>query len=104
MGERGRRRQGIYLRLTPTGIDVANMDFETKGTGAFTRYLDHIEDQANKRGLRTVKVENIFNDRLIPFLEKRGYVLDRGDPPSMTKRIVPTTPQGCIDIDRYYGQ
>jgi hypothetical protein len=104
MGERARRRPWNLSAADADGIDVANMDFETKGTGAFTRYLDHIEGQANTRGLRTVKVENIFNDRLIPFLEKRGYVLDRGDPPSMTKRIIPITLKGYIDIDKYYGR
>lgn len=94
--------QGIYMRMRPTGIDVANVSFETTGTGAFARYLDHIEAQAAQRGLQDVTVENIFNERLVPFLEKRGFVMRGGDPPSMIKRIVPKTGEGFIDIDRYY--
>lgn len=95
--------QGIYMRMRPDGIDVANVSFETTGTGAFTRYLDHIEAQAAQRGLGDVTVENIFNERLIPFLEKRGFTLRGGDPPSMVKRIIPATGEGFIDIDKYYG-
>jgi hypothetical protein len=35
--------QGIYMRLNLGGIEIANLDFGQKGTGAFARYLDHIE-------------------------------------------------------------
>jgi hypothetical protein len=42
---------------------------------------------------------------LIPFFRNRGYEMQRGsNPPVMVKRIIPTTPEGYIDIDRYYGQ
>lgn len=96
--------QGIYMRLRPNGLDIANVSFEQQGTGAFTRYLDHIEAEAERRGLKEITMENIFNPRLIPFFEKRGYVLRGGDPPSMIKRIVPIDPKtGGIDIARYYG-
>jgi hypothetical protein len=97
--------QGIYMRLNPGGIEIANLDFEQKGTGAFVRYLDHIEAEAQRRELHRVTAENIFNPRLIPFFEKRGYQMQRGsNPPTMVKQIIPTTPEGYIDIDRYYGR
>ena len=79
---------GLYLRVGPRGIDVANVDFDQKGTGAFTRYLDQIEREAAARQLPAVRVENILNERLIPFLEKRGYLTEFnpfGGPPSMYK-------------------
>lgn len=96
--------QGIYMRMRPNGIDIANLSFETQGTGAFTRYLNHIEAEAERRGLKEITMENIFNPRLIPYFEKRGYVMRGGDPPSMIKRIVPIDPKtGGIDIARYYG-
>jgi GNAT superfamily N-acetyltransferase len=96
--------QGLYVRVNRGGVEIANADFEKKGTGAFTRYLDHIEKEAERLGLRSVTMENIFNERLIPFYQKRGYEMQHsyGGPPIMVKRIIPTTPEGYIDIDRYY--
>jgi hypothetical protein len=97
--------QGIYMRLNPGGIDIANLDFAERGSGAFTRYLDHIEAEAERRGLPRVTAENIFNERLIPFFRSRGYEMQRGsNPPVMVKQIIPTTPEGYIDIGRYYGR
>lgn len=89
---------GMYLRLRREGanrlVDIANLDFEKKGTGAFTHYLEHIENEAQRRGLQGVRVENIFNKRLPQFLENRGYMRE-GDPfsdpetPSMRKTFEP---------------
>lgn len=72
---------GIYLRLKREGekrlVDVANLDFERRGTGAFSHYLDHIESESQRRGWHGVRVENILNDRLPGFLERRGYVKEQ---------------------------
>lgn len=70
--------QGMYLQLYREGakrlINIGNLDFEKRGTGAFSHYLDHIEREAAARGLNGVRVDQIYNKRLIPFLQKRGYV------------------------------
>lgn len=91
---------GMYLRISrqPGGkrlIDVANVDFMRKGTGAFTHYLAHLEREAHARGLHGVRVENIFNDRLPAFLEQRGYTREEdlfGGPPSMRREKDPSLP------------
>lgn len=77
-------RQSRHPRLGPV-LDVANIDFETKGTGAFTKYLSHIEDQVkNNDKFNGIRVENIFNKRLESFLERKGFVKDgMSDPPTM---------------------
>jgi len=100
---------GLYLRLRHEGntrlVDIANLDFDKRGSGAFTHYLDHIEREVERRGLNGVRVENIQNERLIPFLEKRGYAkepdLGFGGPPSYRKdRSLPRytdLPDGTFD-------
>ena len=73
----------IYVRVTkhylPNGevvktIDLASIEVEEehRGSGVFTKKLEEIELLASERGF-TVYVESILNERLIPFLEKRGY-------------------------------
>ena len=65
---------GIYLRRDPFGtFQIANVSLEQQGTGAFTAYLQHIEEEAARLGSGRIEVENIFNKRLIPFLERNGY-------------------------------
>lgn len=80
----------MYLRrgMQPGGIrtiDMANVDFEQKGTGAFTKYLGHLEQRMGEApNLDAVVVESIFNPMLIPFLKRRGYSRIEGQsgPPS----------------------
>lgn len=67
--ESGESGQGAYLRNErgPDGsriLTIANLRFEDKGTGAFTAYLNHLEQEAAKRGYSGVKVENLENHRL----------------------------------------
>lgn len=71
----------MYLRQHNGTIDVANLDFETKGTGAFSQYLRHLEDAVLEGKAKTIRVENIYNDRLISFLENRGYVREGSSTP-----------------------
>lgn len=70
--------RGIYARWNSHSrqLDVANVDFDNRGTGAFTAYLDHMEQWAADNGARRVVIENIVNDRLKPFAEKRGYRIE----------------------------
>lgn len=69
----------IHTEWNPASreLNIHNVNFESKGTGAFTEYLDHIEQVAKQGGASKVKMESIGNDRLIPFLEKRGYEINR---------------------------
>lgn len=66
----------IYLRQRPGQLDIANIlfDEDKRGTGAFTRYLAEIEAEAKDKGFKTIKVENVENPRLGPFLERQGYI------------------------------
>src|SRR5262249_12641958 len=82
----------MYLRIgrrpqLGKTLEIASLNFETKGTGAFTSYLQHMEDRLLESSkLEAIYVENIFNERLISFLERRGYVKEggfMGTPPSM---------------------
>lgn len=86
---------GLYMRLRREGdqrlVDLANLDFERRGTGAFRHYLDHIEREAVRRGLDGVRVENIMNKRLPDFLQRRGYVKEDNlfdDPETPSMRIM----------------
>lgn len=62
----------IYVRR-PTGFshdadyELASMEADVPGNGALTSFLEMNEKSAS------FYVENILNDRLIPFFEKRGY-------------------------------
>lgn len=75
--------QGVYMRLTPHPkpedkyLQIANVDFDRKGTGAYGHYLQHLEGEAQRRGWKGVQLENVENQRLIPFYEKRGYTRDQ---------------------------
>ena len=70
----------IYLRAGQRPgigktLEVPNVEFneEARGQGAFTRYLDHIEQEAGERGFDAVYAEQLFNTRLEKFLRGRGY-------------------------------
>jgi hypothetical protein len=89
---------GMYMRLRREGdrrlVDIANLDFEKKSSGAFGHYLQHIENEAQRRGLHGVRVENIMNERLPKFLEGRGYMREQEyasnpEMPSMRKTFEP---------------
>jgi len=85
-------RQGT-LRM-PSRLTIANVNFDEamRGAGAFTAYFQHIEELAREKGIDEIHLENIENDRLIPFYERRGYAIkndlwDAGLSPSMVKTI-----------------
>lgn len=69
------REPGIELyvrRSLPsrgTDFDLANMNANPPGVGALTRFLDKYEPQY------TFYIENIHNERLIPYFKRRGYVI-----------------------------
>lgn len=58
------KRLGIY-----STIDLANITAHRPGKGALTSFLDRFEKD------HIFYVENIFNDRLVPYLERRGYII-----------------------------
>jgi hypothetical protein len=66
-------------------FDVANIEvMAEKGKGVFTEWLGIAEHQARLLGYDAVFVESILEERLIPFLERRGYKHMPGSiPPSM---------------------
>jgi hypothetical protein len=64
----------IYVRKTwrienCDTIDLANITADVPGRGALTKFLDRYEPD------HIFYVENIFNNRLVPYLERRGYVV-----------------------------
>lgn len=59
--------------------DLANMSADEKGRGALTKFLNKYETNYSFR------VENIHNERLIPFLQKRGYEMQDGYSITMIK-------------------
>lgn len=70
----------LYVRISyplfrPAGVDfdLASMEAEEPGRGALTRFLDRYEARHG------FYVENCLNDRLVPYLLRRGYV--RFSPP-----------------------
>lgn len=71
-------------------LDLANMevDEELRGRGAFGRFLERAEKAALAAELEGVWVENVINERLRGFLERRGYGIcgpDREFAPSFSK-------------------
>lgn len=70
----------LYLRQRkdPTFglvLDISNLSFDIRGTGAFTAYLDNMHRQLLTGGkFDAIFVENILNERLVPFFERRGYI------------------------------
>ena len=55
-------------------LDIASIDVEKKGQGVFTSILNIAESLCKIHHVDIIYVESILNPRLIPFLEKRGYV------------------------------
>jgi GNAT superfamily N-acetyltransferase len=87
----------IYLRATkrnelPT-LDVANIsvDGAQRGQGVYTKLLANIEKLAAEAGFKQVYAENVLNEKLIKFYERKGYVvvpnLYKPDYPSMLKSL-----------------
>lgn len=67
-------------------FDVANIEVHPnlRSKGKFTEWLSILEVEAKKNGYDAVFVESILEERLIPFLERRGYQHMPGSiPPSM---------------------
>lgn len=54
-------------------FDFANMNAEVLGQGSLTRFLDKFEPRF------TFRIENILNDRLIPYFQRRGYIITNPD-------------------------
>lgn len=73
---KGPKTLSVYVRRTPNNpywrdhygdFQIANMFTETMGQGALTEFLNELESRYS------IFVENVLNERLIPFLERRGY-------------------------------
>lgn len=69
----------IYLRKTGSNpytncdFDLANMNAKVLGSGSLTKFLDKFEPRF------TFRIENILNDRLVPYFQQRGYVITNPD-------------------------
>ncbi len=69
----------IYLRKTGSNpytncdFDLANMNAKVLGSGSLTRFLDKFEPRF------TFRIENILNDRLVHYFQRRGYVITNLD-------------------------
>jgi hypothetical protein len=70
-----RPRHGDYV--------LANMEATTPGKGALTKFLDTWEPKYQ------FSVEQILNERLIPYFERRGYVYESGKFPGSLCMIGP---------------
>lgn len=57
-------------------LDIANVSCSHPGQGAFTEVLTFLEDtvMAHCNDIYGIYVENLVNERLIHFMEKRGYI------------------------------
>jgi hypothetical protein len=73
----------FYSRYVESTVDydLANLVAVNPGNGALTRFLNRYEP------LYGFRVESILNPRLIPYLERRGYILipPKGPSPSMVR-------------------
>lgn len=56
-------------------LDIANVSVPEPGTGKLGAVLDEAEQAAKRAGIRGVYVENVLNERLWAWLERRGYEL-----------------------------
>ena len=71
-----RKSQRINLhkhnRKTPAVpvFDIANMSASITGTGAFTKFLHHLENLLKSTKFQTIFIENLMNDRLCAFLKR----------------------------------
>ena len=74
----------VYLRLRHNSITIANVSVIVKkrGKGIFTSFLFWCEANSAK-----VIVENVLNNRLAIFLEKRGYVRINNSPASWSNTL-----------------
>lgn len=69
-------RRGFHLigdKITCC-VDLANLQADNPGNGAFTAVLDWLEEHLSTHGGGVVFVESILESRLHPFLESRGYL------------------------------
>ena len=65
-------RKSLYPGID---IDLANLDALNPGNGALTLFLDTYEPDF------TFRVESIHNERLVCYLERRGYTRMKTDSP-----------------------
>lgn len=87
--------QGIYIRMNPRGLEIANVEIESRGTGAYGRYLSHMEQEASRLGIPRITLENISNPRLPDFYARRGYTPVSGnvrDGTLIMQRDIPAQP------------
>ena len=71
--ERGLR---LYVRCSVpfrhTDYDLASVEADKPGSGAFTRFLDQYEP------LYTFYLENVLEPRLVGYYQRRGYTIVEG--------------------------
>lgn len=81
----------LYVRRTPNNpywldhygeIQLANMNAGIMGQGALTEFLNKWESKFN------IYIENVINDRLLGYFERRGYTQVKSYPelPCFLKR------------------
>jgi hypothetical protein len=69
-----------------SSLDIGQITVDPEGQGIGSKLLDIVEEVAIANSYRVVFVENVQNDRWIPGLVKRSYLLyDDLYPPSYIK-------------------
>ncbi|MEG1121238.1 MAG: GNAT family N-acetyltransferase [Citrobacter sp.] len=73
----------VYIRSTRrilNGTEYLTLDFSScsvhpaqEGKGYYAALTDRLQSIADKHGM-ALYAENVLNDKLIPFYEKRGYI------------------------------
>ena len=65
------------VKATPVPVfDIANIETTKQGTGAFTRFLHHLEAVLKSTKLQIIYVENLLNNRLYNFLKRDFNFID----------------------------
>ena len=87
---KGPKTLNLYVRRTPNNpywrnhygeIQLANMCSDTMGQGALTEFLNKWEPKLD------IFIENVINDRLLGYFERRGYErIDGREIPCFIKR------------------
>lgn len=55
-------------------LDIANVEATSPGNGAFTRFLEQVEEKVRQsEACHHVFIESILNVRLAGYLKRRGY-------------------------------
>jgi DNA-binding LacI/PurR family transcriptional regulator len=66
------RRVNIDTRAWVHTLEISSIDVKTEKKGYFTSFLNQMEKLAAQHGL-TILVENVHNEHLQAFMQKRGY-------------------------------